>query len=214
MTTTFHSFFALCTPTKNDNDEIDAQDTIFGEDKSPRLMHFFLKPRPRRSRQCPTGWHQEQIGMRTDSALKDMAKDSTNEHIMKHNPSQQQQFTPISSVPITPPVVINLLKRCHVPLKTSTKKKKMKAMITRPPRCGRYRYFQASDGSQCSSRNTLFCVALLLVAYANANASKRPLLIAYANARRNHNKNISTTSLEVIIRIYRYRRTRERRYHS
>ena len=39
--------FVLCTPTKNDNDEIDAQDTIFEEDKSPRLMHFFLKPRPR-----------------------------------------------------------------------------------------------------------------------------------------------------------------------
>ncbi|KAK1732293.1 hypothetical protein QTG54_017028 [Skeletonema marinoi] len=107
--------FVLCTPTKNDNDEIDAQDTIFEEDKSPRLMNFFLKPRPRRSRQCPTGWHQEQIGMRTDSALKDMAKDSTNEHIMERNPSQQQQFTPISSVPITPPVVINLLKRRRRP---------------------------------------------------------------------------------------------------
>eukprot|EP00957_Ditylum_brightwellii_P056255 4263836-Ditylum_brightwellii.AAC.1 len=58
----------------------------------------------------------------------------------------------------------------------------MKAMIiiTRPPRCGQY--FQASDGSQCSSssssRITLFCVALLLVTYANTNANKQPLLVA------------------------------------
>jgi hypothetical protein len=34
--------FVLCTPTKKDNDEVDAQDTIFEEDESPRLMlmHF------------------------------------------------------------------------------------------------------------------------------------------------------------------------------
>jgi hypothetical protein len=53
--------------------------------------------------------------MRTDSALNDMAKDATNEHIMERNPSQQQQFTPSCTAPITPPVINLLLKRRRRP---------------------------------------------------------------------------------------------------
>mmetsp|Transcript_22957 Transcript_22957/g.35224 ORF Transcript_22957/g.35224 Transcript_22957/m.35224 type:complete len:192 (-) Transcript_22957:297-872(-) len=116
--------FVLCTPTKlDDNDEVDAQDSMFDEDESPRLMNFFLKPRP--SCKCPTGCHHEQNDMCTDSALNDMAEDSAKEHILERNlPSQHQQFTPRSSSPVptlqtfdvmvTPPV-INLLKRRRRP---------------------------------------------------------------------------------------------------
>ena len=126
--------FVLCTPTKLDDiDEVDAQDSMFDEDESPRLMNFFLKPR--RSCKCPTGCHHEQNDMRTDSALNDMAEDSANEHILERNPpSQQQQFTPSSSpvptlqsfdVMVTPPV-INLLKRRRRPSQDELQEEKDK----------------------------------------------------------------------------------------
>ena len=108
--------FILCTPTKNDNDEVDALTPFdFDAEESPRL-NFFLKPR--RSCKCPLGCHHEQNNMSTDPTWNDGDRDLSGEELERNSSSSSSPVPTLTlqsfDVTVTPPV-INLLKRRRRP---------------------------------------------------------------------------------------------------
>ncbi len=101
--------FILCTPTKNDDDEVDVL-ASFDPEASPRQHspNFFLKPR--RSCKCPLGCRHEQSNMSTEPTGKGEYGDLSGEHLERNSSSSTVPTLQSFDLMVTPPV-INLLKR-------------------------------------------------------------------------------------------------------